>query len=178
VGTLGGVIVPRLEADGRVTVNMGVPVFDPPRIPFDAPQEAPTYALQVGAETIEISALSMGNPHAVQIVADTDTAPVARQGPQIERHPRFPKGVNAGFLQIVGRTRGRLRVHERGVGETLACGTGACAGAVAGIMRGLLDSCVVMAMRGGDLGISWAGRDQPVMMTGPAQTVFEGEIEL
>jgi diaminopimelate epimerase len=178
VGTLGGVIVPRLEADGQVTVDMGVPVFDPAQIPFKAPEQALTYFLEVEQKNIEISALSMGNPHAVQIVSDVATAPVTSQGPLIEAHPRFPQRVNAGYMQIVNRGHVRLRVYERGAGETLACGTGACAAVVAGIMRGLLDPRVRVTTRGGDLGISWAGAGLSVMMTGPAQTVFAGEIEI
>lgn len=178
VGTLGGVIVPRLEADGQVTVDMGVPVFDPAQIPFKAPEQALTYLLEVEQKNIEISALSMGNPHAVQIVSDVATAPVTSQGPLIEAHPRFPQRVNAGYMQIVNRGHVRLRVYERGAGETLACGTGACAAVVAGIMRGLLDPRVRVTTRGGDLGISWAGAGLSVMMTGPAQTVFAGEIEI
>ena len=177
VGTLGGVIVPRLGADGQVSVDMGVPVFDPPGIPFQAQQQALTYELAVSEHIIIISALSIGNPHAVQVVADVTAAPVTTQGPLIEKHPRFPRGVNAGFLQVIDRTHGRLRVYERGAGETLACGSGACAAAVAGIMRGLFAPSVTITMRGGDLGISWAGLGAPVMMTGPAVTVFEGEIE-
>lgn len=178
VGTLGGVIVPRLEADGQVTVDMGVPVFEPAQIPFKAPEQALTYTLDIDKKDIEISALSMGNPHAVQIVADAANAPVTSQGPLIEAHPRFPRRVNAGYMQIVNRGHIRLRVYERGAGETLACGTGACAAAVAGIMRGLLDPHVRVTTRGGDLGISWAGAGLSVMMTGPAQTVFAGEIEI
>jgi len=178
VGTRGGVIVPRLEADGQVTVNMGVPEFEPARIPFDAPARAATYALDAGGRRIEISALSMGNPHAVQVVADIEQAPVTVEGPLIERHPRFPQRVNAGYLQVVSRRRILLRVYERGAGETLACGTGACAAVVAGIQRGFLDREVTVAARGGDLGISWAGEGRPVMMTGPAVAVFEGEIEI
>lgn len=178
VGTRGGVIVPRLEADGQVTVNMGAPEFDPARIPFDAQLRAPTYELRIDGRGLEISALSMGNPHAVLMVSDVDRAPVATDGPLIERHPRFPQGVNAGFLQIMSRAHVRLRVYERGAGETLACGTGACAAVVAGRSRGLLDEHVTVSTRGGDLGISWAGDGEPVMMTGPAVTVFEGEIEL
>ena len=178
VGTRGGVIVPRLEDDGQVTVDMGVPEFEPPRIPFDAPARAVSYGLDVDGRLLEVSALSMGNPHAVQIVADIERAPVAGEGPLIERHPRFPRRVNAGYMQVVSRRRILLRVYERGAGETLACGTGACAAVVAGIMRGLLDHEVAVATRGGDLGISWAGESKPVMMTGPAVTVFEGEIEL
>ena len=178
VGTRGGVIVPRLEDDGQVTVNMGVPEFEPARIPFDAGARAATYALDVGGRSVDVSALSMGNPHAVQIVTDIERAPVATDGPLIERHPRFPQRVNAGYLQIVSRRRILLRVYERGAGETLACGTGACAAVVAGIQRGLLDREVAVTTRGGDLGISWAGEGGPVMMTGPAVTVYEGEIEL
>jgi len=178
VGTRGGVIVPRLEADGQVTVAMGAPDFEPARIPFGAAARALTYELDVGGRRVEISALSMGNPHAVQIVADIERAPVADEGPLIERHARFPQRVNAGYLQVVSRRRILLRVYERGAGETLACGTGACAAVVAGITRGLLDREVTATTRGGDLGISWAGEGQPVMMTGPAIAVFEGEIEL
>ncbi|MFN7086896.1 MAG: diaminopimelate epimerase [Burkholderiales bacterium] len=178
VGTLGGVIVPRLEADGQVTVDMGVPVFDPPRIPFAASQRALTYILSVGGKDIEISVLSMGNPHAVQIVSDVERAAVTTEGPLIESHPRFPQRVNAGYMQIVDRGHIRLRVYERGAGETLACGSGACAAVVAGIQRGLLDARVRVTMRGGDLVIAWAGEGAPVTMTGPAVTVFEGEIEI
>ena len=178
VGTRAGVIVPRVEDDGQVTVDMGVPEFEPARIPFDAKQQAAVYALEVGGEVVEVSVLSMGNPHAVQAVTDIERAPVAEQGPLIERHPRFPQRVNAGYMQIVSRRRILLRVHERGAGETLACGSGACAAVVAGVMRRLLDRNVTVATRGGDLGISWAGEGEPVMMTGPAVTVFEGEMEI
>ena len=177
VGTVSGVIVPRLEKDGSVTVNMGAPEFEPARIPFEAPHRAPTYALDVGGRTIEINALSMGNPHAVQFVADVDAAPVASEGPLIEKHPRFPRRVNAGFAQVVDRAHIRLRVFERGAGETLACGTGACAAVVAGIQRGLLEARVRVTTRGGDLSILWEGEGKPVLMTGPAVTVFEGELE-
>jgi diaminopimelate epimerase len=177
VGTVSGVIVPRLEKDGSVTVNMGAPEFEPARIPFEAPHRAPTYALDVGGRTIEINALSMGNPHAVQFVADVDAAPVASEGPLIEKHPRFPRRVNAGFAQVVDHAHIRLRVFERGAGETLACGTGACAAVVAGIQRGLLDARVRVTTRGGDLSILWEGEGKPVLMTGPAVTVFEGELE-
>ena len=178
VGTLAGVIVPRLESDGQVTVDMGVPEFEPARIPFDAPARRPTYEIEVGGGRVEISALSMGNPHAVQRVDAIERAPVAEQGPQIERHPRFPKRVNAGYMQVVSRRRILLRVYERGAGETLACGTGACAAVVAGISRGWLDHSVTVTTRGGDLGLSWAGEGKPVMMTGPAETVFDGEIDI
>ena len=181
VETLSGIIVPRIETDGRVTVNMGAPEFAPQRIPFIADAEAATYSLALGEATVEISALSMGNPHAVQVVEDLDRAPVATQGPLIERHVRFPQRVNAGFMEVVDRRRIRLRVYERGAGETLACGTGACAAVVAGIRRGLLDSPVVVETRGGELTIAWAATDNrgnkaPVYMTGPAVTVYEGEI--
>ena len=178
VGTKGGIIAPRLEADGRVTVDMGVPRFEPRAIPLDAPALQPTYALDVGGRTVEVSALSMGNPHAVQFVPDLDGAPVATEGPRIESHPRFPQRVNAGYAQVVDRGHIRLRVWERGAGETLACGTGACAAVVAGIRRGFLDSRVTVTTRGGDLSIEWRGEGQPVLMTGPAVTVFEGEVEL
>jgi diaminopimelate epimerase len=178
VGTAGGVIVPRLESDGQVTVNMGVPDFEPARVPFEAAARATVYPLQVDGVTVEVSVLSMGNPHAVQIVADVDDAPVGQQGPLIERHPRFPNRVNAGYMQIVDRRHIRLRVYERGAGETLACGSGACAAVAAGRVRGALDAEVKVTTRGGELGISWTGEGRPVMMTGPAVTVFEGEIEI
>ena len=182
VETQCGLITPRLEADGQVTVDMGAPRFLPAGIPFEAAGDAVTHALDVDGELIEISVVSMGNPHAVQVVADVDAAPVARLGPLIEGHPRFPRRVNAGFMQIVDRHAIRLRVYERGAGETLACGTGACAAVVTGIRRGLLDSPVRVTTRGGDLSIAWDGATnnapQPVMMTGPATTVFTAEIEL
>jgi diaminopimelate epimerase len=178
VGTLGGVIVPRLERDGQVTVNMGAPLFEPAQIPFDAQKRALTYLLVINSKTLVISVLSMGNPHAVQIVPDVEASPVVSEGPLIERHARFPQRVNAGYMQVVDRGHIRLRVFERGAGETLACGTGACAAVVAGIARGLLDARVRVTTRGGDLVISWAGEGQPVMMTGPAATVFEGEIDI
>ncbi len=178
VETLKGIIQPRLEADGQVTVDMGPPRFEPADVPFVAERRALTYELDLVEESVEVSALSMGNPHAVQVVADAETAPVERQGPLIERHPRFPNRVNAGFMQVLGRHAVKLRVYERGAGETLACGTGACAAAVAGIARGLVDSPVTVHTRGGDLVIRWEGEGRPVLMTGPAVTVFEGEIDL
>jgi len=178
VETASGIIVPRLEADGSVTVNMGVPRLEPAEIPFIAQSRALTYALEVAGGSVEISAVSMGNPHAVQLVADIDTAPVAQQGPLIEQHARFPERVNAGFMQVTDRSHIKLRVFERGTGETLACGTGACAAVVAGITRGLLDTQVTVTTRGGDLHIRWDGEGQPVWMTGPATTVFEGTINL
>jgi diaminopimelate epimerase len=191
VETQAGLIAPRLEADGQVSVDMGFPVFAPAEVPFivgdAAPTPASTYALSLPAGTpgtgapdfpreIEISVLSMGNPHAVQLVADVDTAPVTTQGPLIEQHARFPRRVNVGYMQVLARDAIRLRVWERGAGETLACGTGACAAVVAGIQRGLLDTSVRVQTRGGELRIHWSG--QSVTMTGPAVTVFHGEIEL
>lgn len=178
VETRQGVIVPRLEDDGQVTVDMGAPVFEPARIPFLAATEALTYRIPLPHREVDASVLSMGNPHAVEVVTDVDAAPVAVDGPLLERHPLFPERVNAGFMQVVERRHIRLRVFERGAGETLACGTGACAAAVAGISRGLLDSPVRVATRGGELVIAWAGGRAPVWMTGPARRVFEGEIEL
>lgn len=178
VETKKGVIAPRLEADGQVTVDMGAPRFAPAEIPFISDSDAVVQSLDLDGTTVDISVVSMGNPHAVQLVADVDTAPVAVHGPLTESHPRFPERVNAGFLQVLDRHSARLRVYERGSGETLACGTGACAAVVAGIRRGLLDSPVRVATRGGELTIAWAGPGQPVLMTGPAVTVFTGEIEL
>jgi diaminopimelate epimerase len=178
VETARGMIVPRLEDNGLVTVNMGVPRFEPRDIPMIADQRAVHYALHVGADTVDITAVSMGNPHAVQFVDDIDAAPVESQGPLVERHARFPERVNAGFAQVLSRAAIRLRVYERGAGETLACGTGACAAVVAGILRGLLAPQVRVVTRGGELTIRWDGEGQPVWMTGPAVTVFEGEIAL
>ena len=178
VETKSGIIAPRLENDGTVTVDMGIPRFLPAEIPFVHDEDVVIYSLDVADETLEISVVSMGNPHAVQVVPSVDTAPVADHGPLIERHERFPQRVNAGFMQVVDRQAIQLRVYERGSGETLACGTGACAAVVTGIRRGLLDSPVRVTTRGGDLSIAWGGPGQPVMMTGPAVTVFTGEIEL
>jgi diaminopimelate epimerase len=178
VETKSGLISPRLEDDGRVTVNMGTPIFEPVRIPFDGGSGAVSEPLAVAGETLSISALSMGNPHAVLVVEDVEHAPVDKWGPLIECHSRFPNRVNAGFMQVVNRNRIRLRVYERGAGETLSCGTGACAAVVTGIRRGLLDSTVNVVTHGGVLTIAWGGEDAPVWMTGPAITVFEGEINL
>jgi diaminopimelate epimerase len=189
VQTLSGVIEPRLNADGRVTVEMGAPIFELPQVPFVAAGLSPhkegtwhKWHLALGtyadSEIVAVAVLSMGNPHAVQEVANVDHAPVATQGPVIERHSRFPKRVNAGFMQVLDRRRIRLRVWERGAGETLACGTGACAAVVAGIRLGKLEARVDVETRGGLLTIEWGGGDAPVYMTGPAVTVFEGEIEL
>ncbi|NML47914.1 diaminopimelate epimerase [Ramlibacter sp. G-1-2-2] len=189
VKTLSGVIEPRLNEDGRITVDMGPPVFELADIPFDAAGLSPHpfggwqqwhIALGTHAEyaLVHIAVLSMGNPHAVQLVDDVDAAPVAKVGPLVENHNRFPKRVNAGFMQVVDRGRIKLRVWERGAGETLACGTGACAAVVAGIRLGKLDHRVDVETRGGLLTIEWAGGAAPVYMTGPAVTVFEGEMEL
>ncbi len=179
VETKRGIIHPRLEADGLVTVDMGQPRFAPTEIPFESETDAAEQSLQLAdGTTLTIGAVSMGNPHAVTLVADVDTAPVADQGPQVESHARFPQRVNAGFMQVVDRHNIRLRVYERGAGETLACGTGACAAVVSGIRRGLLDSPVRVQTRGGELSIAWGGPGQPVVMTGPAVTVFTGEIDL
>jgi diaminopimelate epimerase len=189
VQTMSGLIEPRLNADGRVTVDMGAPIFDLPSVPFDAAGLTPevqggweVWRLAMGTRAdspiVSAAVLSMGNPHAVQVVDDVDTAPVLTQGPLVENHPRFPNRVNAGFMQVVSRDKIRLRVYERGAGETLACGTGACAAVVAGIRLGLLDGKVDVHTRGGVLTIEWAGGSAPVLMTGPATTVFEGEIEV
>ena len=178
VETSGGLIIPRLEANGEVSVNMGMPKFEPQQIPFIAEKRAMTYSIDISGRQVEISAVSLGNPHAVQLVADVDGAPVITEGALIENHPSFPKRVNAGYMQVVDRTHIRLRVYERGAGETLACGTGACAAVVIGIERGLLQSTVQVNMRGGELTVRWEGEGQPVWMTGPAVTVFDGEIEL
>ena len=178
IETLSGVISPHLEVNGNVTVNMGKPIFEPEAIPFIAEKRALTYSLELPGQPVTISAVSMGNPHAVRVVPDVDNAPVDTEGALIELHPRFPKRVNVGYLQVMDRTHIKLRVFERGAGETLACGTGACAAVVAGIDLGLLDHQVKVSTRGGELTISWQGNDEPVWMTGPAVTVFEGEINL
>lgn len=178
VETHSGLIYPRLETDGRVTVNMGEPRFAPSALPFEAEAEASEYALDVAGQAQTIGAVSMGNPHAVLRVDAVDTAPVARLGPLIEAHPRFPKRVNVGFMQIVDATHIRLRVYERGSAETLACGTGACAAMACGRRWGLLDERVRVTLPGGELTISWQGTGHPVWMTGPADTVFEGEISI
>ncbi len=178
VETRSGVIVPRLRDDGLVTVDMGVPELRPARIPFVSDSDAVVQPLDVGGDTVAITAVSMGNPHAVQVVADVAAAPVVAQGALIERHPRFPARVNAGFMEVAGPCHIRLRVFERGAGETLACGTGACAAVVTGMLRGLLESPVRVETRGGELEIAWNGPGSPVLMTGPAVSVFEGEITL
>ncbi len=178
VETMSGIIGPRLEDDGSITVDMGVPLFEPEKIPFISPTGNLIQPLMVGDEVVQITAVSMGNPHAVQVVADVDAAPVEQQGPLIESHLRFPQRVNAGFMQVLNRRSIRLRVYERCAGETLACGTGACAAVATGIARGLLDSPVRVETRGGELNIAWQGAGTPVLMTGPAVTVFTGEIDL
>jgi len=177
VGTMSGIITPEIIADEQVRVDMGTPQLAPDRIPFVAPAEAPYYDLELDGETIRIGAVSMGNPHAVQVVENLDTAPVTTQGPLIECHERFPQRVNAGYMQIIDRSSIRLRVWERGAGETLACGTGACAAVVAGIVQGRLDDSVTVKLPGGTLQVSWAGDTAPVMMTGPATFVYEGSLE-
>jgi diaminopimelate epimerase len=178
VETASGVIAPHVELSGQVSVDMGRPRFDPREVPFRTPDAAPTYDLVVGNATITVSVLSMGNPHAVQVVDDVDAAPVRTQGPLIENHRDFPRRVNAGYMQILSPSRIRLRVWERGAGETLACGTGACAAAVSGIRLGLLESPVVVETRGGELTIEWPGQGSPVIMTGDAVRVFDGELEI
>lgn len=174
VETASGIITPKLEENGFVTVNMGAPKFAPSEIPFIADTDSNTYLLAVGNQNITISVVSMGNPHAVQIVEDVDAAPVVALGSQIEVHPRFPQRVNAGFMQIVDAHHIKLRVFERGSGETLACGTGACAAVVAGIQLGRLQSPVHVSARGGELQIVWLGNGSSVMMTGPTENVFTG----
>jgi diaminopimelate epimerase len=184
VQTMAGIIAPRLEDDGSVTVEMGAPLLDPAALPFEAAGlggwaegEDTLWPLPLKPHgTVFVSVVSMGNPHAVQLVDDVELAPVAETGPLIEHHVRFPKRVNAGFMQVLGRGHIKLRVYERGAGETLACGTGACAAVVAGIRRGLLDSPVRVSARGGELSVAWAGPGAPVYLSGPAVTVFEGEI--
>ena len=178
VETLSGLISPRLEQDGRITVNMGAPIFDPDLIPFTDGTGAVSEPLEVEGETLVISALSMGNPHAVQVVESIEDAPVKTLGALIEQHPRFPNHVNAGFMQVIDIHNVRLRVYERGAEETLSCGTGACAAAVSGIRLNLVESPVNVATRGGVLSISWDGSDTDVQMTGPAITVFSGEITI
>jgi len=175
VETAGGIIEPVLADDGQITVDMGAPSFSAADVPFVGGTGAVTEPLAIDGVTIMISVLSLGNPHAVQVVGNIETAPVTTQGPVIETHPRFPRRVNAGYMQVIDRANIRLRVWERGAGETLACGTGACAAAVVGVRRGLLDSPVRVTTRGGELRIAWDGNGEPVLMTGPAETVFEGE---
>ena len=174
VETAGGIIAPKLEDDGEVSVDMGVPRFAAAEVPFTGGSGGVTDALELDGRALSISVLSMGNPHALQVVDDVDRAPVTTEGPRIERHPRFPRRVNAGYMQVIDRATIRLRVWERGAGETLACGTGACAAVVAGIRRGLLDESVRVHVRGGALTVAWGGAGRPVTMTGAAASVFEG----
>jgi diaminopimelate epimerase len=178
VGTAAGPILLRLQPDGQVTVDMGAPRLAPAAVPFQADAEAPSYKLALDGETLTLAAVSMGNPHAVLRVDDVDAAAVAVLGPRIEHHARFPQRVNVGFLQVLDGAHARLRVWERGAGETLACGTGACAAVVAGRRWGLLDAEVAVTLPGGTLVIQWPGAGQPVLMTGPATRVFDGEIDL
>lgn len=186
VETRAGIIAPQMEDDGSITVDMGAPVLEAERVPFDsaglaglAEGDDTLWPLDLGAQgSVLVSAVSMGNPHAVQLVADVDLAPVALTGPLIEQHARFPNRVNAGYMQVLERHHIKLRVYERGAGETLACGTGSCAAVVAGIRRGLLDSPVRVSARGGELRIAWEGEGQPVRLSGPAVTVFDGTIEI
>ncbi len=177
VETAAGLIELELLDDGQVRVDMGPPRFEPEQIPFVAAAPAPSHPLEVDGHRIEVGVVSMGNPHAVLQVDDLDQAPVATLGPAIQAHPRFPRGVNVGFMQRLDRGHIRLRVYERGAGETAACGTGACAAVVVGRRQGLLDEEVQVRLPGGDLVISWNGDDAPVWMTGPAILVFEGQIE-
>ncbi|SFM01448.1 diaminopimelate epimerase [Marinobacter zhejiangensis] len=178
VQTAKGVIELRIGREGLVTVNMGVPELEPAAIPFDADAAQTTYTIAAGDQSFELSAVSMGNPHGVLVVDNVDDAPVETVGPLLESHPAFPARANIGFLQVVDRRHARLRVFERGVGETLACGTGACAAVVAGRLRGLLDERVEVVLPGGRLIIEWSGEGAPVMMEGPATTVFEGQLRL
>ncbi len=178
VMTASGRIVLQIQADGQVMVNMGVPELTPERIPFISERQQTLYNREIVGQMVSFSAVSMGNPHAVLQVTDVDTAPVALLGAALEKYADFPKRVNVGFMQVLGREQMRLRVFERGSGETLACGTGACAAVVAGRLQGLLDETVNVALPGGQLRIQWQGEGQPVWMTGPAETVFRGTLIL
>jgi len=178
VDTLGGRIRPRILPDGGVTVEMAVPSFGPAEVPFVAERRALDYDLEVDGAVVKAGVVSMGNPHVVSVVANVDTAPVTSLGPRLERHPRFPKRVNAGFMQVIDRSHIRLRVWERGVGETLGCGSGACAAVAVGRLQGLLDESVSVSLPGGTLSVNWVGEGEPVWLAGPAHTVFEGSIEL
>jgi diaminopimelate epimerase len=174
----GGLIRARVEDSGLVSVDMGEPSFEPRSLPFDAAERADSYSLEVEGRKVEIGAVSMGNPHAVVTVLSADMAPVETLGPAIERHPRFPNRVNAGFVQIVDRSHVRLRVYERGAGETLACGTGACAAVAVERKRGLLDASVQVSVRGGELRVNWEGPGSNIWLTGPAEVSFEGHVEV
>ncbi|MGR5238518.1 diaminopimelate epimerase [Vibrio alfacsensis] len=176
VSTKKGKIILDIEDDGEVTVNMGVPEFEPNKIPFKAKQKEKTYIMRVGEKTLFCGAVSMGNPHVVTVVDDVDTAEVEKLGPLLESHERFPERVNAGFMQVVSRNHIRLRVYERGAGETQACGSGACGAVAVGILQGLLDENVKVSLPGGDLRISWQGPGKPLFMTGPATHVYDGQL--
>lgn len=178
VETAKGIAVLNLRDDRQIEVDMGAPVLTPAEVPFSADAEADRYSIDVDGETFTLGVVSMGNPHGVLIVDDVECAPVATLGPALESHPRFPARANIGFMQIISRTEVNLRVYERGAGETRACGTGACGAIVAGRLQGLLDNCVTVHLPGGDLEIQWPGKGQSVIMTGPATTVFEGQIFL
>ena len=178
VSTMSGRIVLQVEQDNQITVNMGVPEFEPAKVPFRAQKAEKTYLLRVAEQTVMCGVVSMGNPHCVLNVPSVDEAPVAQLGAQLERFDRFPERVNVGFMQVVSPQEIRLRVFERGAGETLACGTGACAAAVVGMQQGLLRDRVKVHLPGGSLQIAWKGAGQPVYMTGPAEQVFDGELEL
>jgi diaminopimelate epimerase len=174
----GGTVDARVHADGLVSVNMGVPNFEPRSLPMEAPAEAAVYSLRIGDEEVEFGAVSMGNPHAVLLVQDVKAAPLERLGPAIERHPCFPQRTNVGFMEIIDRTHVRLRVFERGVGETRACGTGACGAVAVGRRRGALDAQVRVELPGGTATVSWGAPGEPLWLTGPAQTVFRGSIDI
>lgn len=178
VETKGGIIELDVRNDGQICVDMGPPRLAPAEIPFDAPAQALSYPLEVAGQQVELAAVSMGNPHAVLRVSDINNAPVHDLGPKIEHHPRFPQRVNVGFIQVIDRHRAQLRVWERGAGETQACGTGACAAAVAAISQGWMDSPLLIDLPGGRLSIEWEGPGKPVLMTGPAVRVFEGQVRL
>ncbi|HLV16686.1 MAG TPA: diaminopimelate epimerase [Pseudomonas sp.] len=178
VETRGGIIELRVRTDGQVSVDMGPPRLAPAQIPFQADSEQRSYRVDVDGQQVELAAISMGNPHAVLRVENVDSAPVHELGPRLEHHPRFPQRVNVGFLQVIDRHQARLRVWERGAGETRACGTGACAAAVAAIRQGWMDSPVQLDLPGGRLSIEWTGPGRPVIMTGPAVRVYEGQIRL
>lgn len=173
-----GVVEARVNGGVAVSVDMGVPDFNPASLPFTAAGEADSYPLEVAGQTVEIGAVSLGNPHAVLIVGSVASAPVATLGPAIERHARFPRRVNAGFLEIVDRSNLRLRVYERGAGETLSCGTGACAAAAVARRRGLIEAQVRIEVRGGELRVNWAGPGEHIWLSGPAQISFEGQVEV
>ncbi|HCG7916344.1 TPA: diaminopimelate epimerase [Vibrio parahaemolyticus] len=176
VSTKKGKMILDVEDDGEVTVNMGVPEFEPNKIPFKAKQKEKTYIMRAGDKTLFCGAVSMGNPHVVTVVDDVDTADVDTLGPLLESHERFPERVNAGFMQVVSRDHIRLRVYERGAGETQACGSGACGAVAVGILQELLDESVKVSLPGGELHISWQGPGKPLFMTGPATHVFDGQL--